>query len=92
MAKNLQTRGIRLRGGITFTAVFQKRSYSSVVVTAENRSPMRVKKRGPDEKWAASVDGTGTIYYHDDPSKAFAACAAAKWRKPNTPVDATAPV
>lgn len=82
MAKNIQIRGIHLRGGITFTAVFEKRSSTSVVVFADNRSPMRVKKTGPDNKWSAHVDGTGVIYYNDNPAKAFAMCAAAKWRKP----------
>lgn len=84
MAKNIQVRGIRLRGGIEVTATFQKRSSTYVVVTADDRSTMRVKKQGPDNKWSAHVDGTGVIYYNDDPAKAFAMCAAAKWRKGNS--------
>lgn len=81
MSKNTQVRQLCLRGGIEFTAIFEKRSGSSIVVKAENRNPMRVMKHDLNGKWSARVDGTGSIYYNDDPAKAFAICAAAKWRK-----------
>ena len=86
MTRNVHVRGIRLRGGIEFTATFKKRSSTHVVVTAEDRSTMHVKKRGTDNTWSAYVDGMGVLYHNADPAKAFAMCAAAKWRKPTSQV------
>ena len=76
-------RRIRLRNGTEFNVTFIRRSSSLVVVQAENRASMRVRKETPAfahrDVWAARVEGSGTTFYNSNPAKAFDACVRHSW-------------
>lgn len=83
-AKSIPAR-IRLRGGIEFNVIFHRRSPALVVVEAEGRRPMRVRRLLDGiyaGDWSARVDGTGLTAFHKDPAKAFDVAARHSWRKP----------
>lgn len=86
-AKSVDRR-IRLRNGTEFNVTFHQRSSSLVVVEAEDRATMRVRKESPAfavrSVWAARVDGTGSTFYNANPAKAFDACVRHSW---NSAVD-----
>lgn len=77
------TQRIRLHNGTEFSATFHQRSSSLVVVEAEGRASMRVRKETPSfaarSVWAARVDGKGLTFYDANPAKAFDACVLHSW-------------
>lgn len=75
-----EVRRIELLNGDVFDAAFDRRSETSVVVEADQRTTMRVCK-GDDGIWSASVYGTRNIYCDKDPAKAFADCCIAEWQE-----------
>lgn len=76
---------IRLRGGIEFNVRFHRLSPALVVVEADERRPMRVRRLSNGiyaGHWSAQVDGSGLTAFHKNAAKAFDVAARHSWRKP----------